>query len=69
MEIPLGVKFSIFVGVSGCIWPILLRVVLIAYDYCMLWKRDPTSTYVDFPITFFMVFDTVCNAPFVSLMF
>ena len=48
----------------GCCW-----VVRIGSASWKFWKRAPTSASVADPITFFIMFDTVCTAPFISLVF
>ena len=66
---PFAVEFSVCMGVADCEWPILWRVAQIGPAYWTFCKRDPTSDYVAYPITFLIMFDTVCTALFVSLVF
>ena len=49
----------VFMGISGCGWPILLRATRIGYAYWQLLKKAPTSASETDAITFFIMFDTV----------
>ena len=66
---PFAVELSVCMGVTGFLWPVLWRVVWIGSASWQLLKGAPTSTSAADPITFFILFDNVCIAPFSSLVF
>ena len=66
---PCAVELSVCIGVSLWVCPILFEMVRIGSAYWKIWKKDPTSASVPDTIAFFIVLDTVCSMPFVSLVF
>ena len=66
---PFAAKLSVFMGVSGCVWRIMWRVVRIVSASWPLLKRYPTSSSAYDTIKIFITFDNMCTAQFFASVF
>ena len=58
-----ALELSVWIGVAGCGWPILVSVILSVTPSFALWKSHPDSASVVDDITLRMILLTVCIAP------
>ena len=60
---PVALELSVWVGVTGCRWPILASVILRMTPSFSLCKSPPASDLVADNIILHMILLTVCIAP------